>query len=74
MIGDDRTINPLRFNDEFVRHKILDIVGDMFLNGFIEGHLLAVRSGHFLHVELARKIYDKFKQNMGIGGESSVIY
>lgn len=74
LIGDDRTINPLRFNDEFVRHKILDIVGDMFLNGFIEGHLLAVRSGHFLHVELARKIYDKFKQNISIGGESSVIY
>lgn len=59
LVADDKTVNPLRFSDEFVRHKILDLVGDMFLNGFIAGHLLAVRSGHFLHVELAKKIYEK---------------
>ncbi|NLJ83940.1 MAG: UDP-3-O-[3-hydroxymyristoyl] N-acetylglucosamine deacetylase [Halanaerobiaceae bacterium] len=74
LIGDDRTVNPVRFSDEFVRHKILDLAGDMFLNGFIAGHLIAVRSGHFLHVELASKIHDKYKQNISIGGESSVVY
>lgn len=59
LIGDEKTVNPLRFKDEFVRHKILDITGDMFLNGYIFGHIIAVRSGHYLHVELAKKIYEE---------------
>ncbi|MFW6021981.1 MAG: UDP-3-O-acyl-N-acetylglucosamine deacetylase [Halanaerobiaceae bacterium] len=59
LIGDNDTINPMRFENEFVRHKVLDIIGDMFLNGFIEGHIMAVRSGHFLHVELAKKIREQ---------------
>lgn len=58
LIGDDKTVNPLRFENEFVRHKILDIIGDMFLNGYIYGHIIAVKSGHQLHVELAKKISD----------------
>ncbi len=62
LVADDRTVNPLRFSDEFVRHKIMDLVGDMFLNGFIAGHIIAVRSGHYLHVELARKIHEKHQQ------------
>jgi len=59
LVADDKTVNPLRFSDEFVRHKILDITGDMFLNGYISGHIIAVRSGHYLHVELAKKISNK---------------
>lgn len=59
LIGDDKTVNSLRFENEFVRHKILDIIGDMYLNGYISGHIIAVKSGHQLHVELAKKIYDK---------------
>ncbi|MFP4662340.1 MAG: UDP-3-O-acyl-N-acetylglucosamine deacetylase [Halanaerobiales bacterium] len=56
LIGDTVTINKLRFPDEFVRHKMLDVTGDMFLNGYISGHIIAVRSGHYLHVDLAKKI------------------
>lgn len=56
LVGDEETVNPLRFDNEFVRHKILDVTGDMFLNGFISGHIMAVRSGHYLHVELAKNI------------------
>ncbi len=59
LIGEEETVNPLRFSNEFVRHKILDIIGDMFLNGYISGHIIAVRSGHYLHVELAKKIYQE---------------
>lgn len=59
LIGDQTTINPLRFPDEFVRHKILDVIGDMALNGFIAGHIIAIRSGHYLHVELAKKIKEQ---------------
>jgi len=44
---------PLRFADEFVRHKILDIIGDLALCGIpIQGHVRASRSGHGLHTML----------------------
>ena len=45
--------DPLRFEDEFVRHKILDIIGDLALAGMpILGHVRASRSGHGLHTML----------------------
>jgi UDP-3-O-[3-hydroxymyristoyl] N-acetylglucosamine deacetylase / 3-hydroxyacyl-[acyl-carrier-protein] dehydratase len=48
---------PLRFADEFVRHKILDIIGDLVLVGRrIRGHVVAVKPGHASNAELARLI------------------
>jgi UDP-3-O-[3-hydroxymyristoyl] N-acetylglucosamine deacetylase / 3-hydroxyacyl-[acyl-carrier-protein] dehydratase len=48
---------PLRFEDEFVRHKVLDIVGDLALVGRrIRGHLIAVKPGHAANAELARAL------------------
>src|SRR3989449_4863307 len=48
---------PLRFADEFVRHKILDIIGDLALVGrHIRGHLVAVKPGHATNVELVRAL------------------
>ena len=50
---------PLRFEDEFVRHKILDIVGDLCLLGKpLKAHLIAVRPGHALNSELSQKIIE----------------
>jgi UDP-3-O-[3-hydroxymyristoyl] N-acetylglucosamine deacetylase len=47
----------LRFPDEFVRHKILDIVGDLALLGMpILGRVCAERSGHILHATLMSKL------------------
>ena len=49
--------NALRFEDEFVRHKILDAVGDLALVGHpVIGHLVAHRAGHGLHTEFASLI------------------
>ncbi len=46
---------PMRFTDEFVRHKILDIVGDLALFGHrLRGHVIAVKPGHGPNTELAR--------------------
>lgn len=59
LIEETKTVNQLRFENEFVRHKILDVIGDMFLNGRIMGHIIAVKSGHRLHVKLAEKIREK---------------
>ena len=48
---------PLRFDDEFVRHKILDIIGDLALVGRrIRGHIVAVKPGHASNADLARSI------------------
>jgi UDP-3-O-[3-hydroxymyristoyl] N-acetylglucosamine deacetylase / 3-hydroxyacyl-[acyl-carrier-protein] dehydratase len=48
---------PLRFGDEFVRHKILDIIGDLALVGrHIRGHIVAVKPGHASNADLARFI------------------
>jgi len=47
----------LRFQDEFVRHKVLDLIGDMALLGLpVIGHLMADRSGHALHTKLVETI------------------
>jgi UDP-3-O-[3-hydroxymyristoyl] N-acetylglucosamine deacetylase len=52
--------NGLRFDDEFVRHKILDVIGDMALVGHpIVGHLVAHRGGHALHTEFAARVLDE---------------
>ena len=47
----------LRFADEFVRHKVLDLVGDLALIGRpVVGHVVAHRAGHALHAALAKEI------------------
>jgi UDP-3-O-[3-hydroxymyristoyl] N-acetylglucosamine deacetylase len=52
--------NALRFEDEFVRHKILDAIGDLALVGYpVIGHLVAHRAGHGLHTEFAAKILEE---------------
>ena len=49
--------NPLRFPDEFVRHKILDIIGDFALLGMpLRGKLTAYKSGHAVHASLMSKL------------------
>lgn len=60
VIGDNSILNPqLRFPDEFVRHKILDALGDLALLGSpLLGHVVAYRAGHALHSALVRKILD----------------
>jgi UDP-3-O-[3-hydroxymyristoyl] N-acetylglucosamine deacetylase len=60
VIGADGILNPsgLRYADEFVRHKTLDIIGDLYLAGYpILGHIDAHRSGHGLNNQLLRAIF-----------------
>ena len=56
---------PLRFKEEFVRHKILDIVGDIVLVGMpIKAHFIAVRPGHALNAELSKVLRQKMLEKM----------
>ncbi len=57
------TKHPLRFAEEFVRHKILDIVGDLTLLGRrILGHVIAVRPGHGPNAELTRALLKSYNE------------
>lgn len=54
--NDEGWLNPLHFEDELVRHKILDVIGDLRLAGIIRGHVIAAASGHALNTQLAKEI------------------
>ena len=65
VIRDDAvlTTEPLRYREEFVRHKMLDIVGDLSLLGRpIRGHVIAVRPGHAANAELVKKIVEQINR------------
>ncbi len=54
--NDEGWLNPLHFEDELVRHKIVDVIGDLRLAGLIRGHVIAAASGHALNTALAKEI------------------
>jgi UDP-3-O-[3-hydroxymyristoyl] N-acetylglucosamine deacetylase/3-hydroxyacyl-[acyl-carrier-protein] dehydratase len=54
---------PLRFKDEFVRHKILDIIGDISLLGVaLKAHIVATRPGHALNAELTKALFERLQE------------
>ena len=61
--NDEGWMNPLNFPNELVRHKILDVLGDIRLAGVIRGHIIAVASGHALNTALAKQIAEERKQH-----------
>ena len=67
--------NELRFSDEFAKHKILDLIGDLYLVGPIKGHVIAIKGGHSLNIKLIEKLR-KFKeksQSAGVASQASYI-
>ncbi len=58
VLNRDELLNPpLRFADEFVRHKVLDLIGDLALIGKpVLGHVIAERAGHAMHYALVNRI------------------
>src|SRR4051812_7179826 len=53
----------LRFKDEFVRHKILDIIGDIVLLGMpLKAHIIATRPGHAINAELTKLLFAKLEE------------
>jgi UDP-3-O-[3-hydroxymyristoyl] N-acetylglucosamine deacetylase len=62
VIGPDSVLNSggLRFSDEFVRHKVLDIIGDLYLLGApLKAKVKAVKSGHEMHHEILRTLLER---------------
>jgi len=59
VLANDGTVikNKVRFKNEFVRHKILDLIGDLYLIGCpLKAHIIAVKSGHSLNLKLVKEI------------------
>ncbi|NNE43756.1 MAG: bifunctional UDP-3-O-[3-hydroxymyristoyl] N-acetylglucosamine deacetylase/3-hydroxyacyl-ACP dehydratase [Gemmatimonadetes bacterium] len=55
---------PLRFDNEFVRHKVLDLIGDMTLLGMpIKGHMICVRGGHSVNVAFVKRLMEEAKKS-----------
>ncbi len=79
-VGENGIINdiPLRFYNEPVRHKTLDLLGDLMLIGVpFKGHVLAARSGHKANVALAkrmRSLYKKKKIAAKLGSSNANVY
>lgn len=60
---------PLRFRDEFVRHKILDVIGDLMLLGRpLAAHIVVVRPGHALNAELTRALQRSLEKQQPVVG------
>jgi len=68
VVGRDSISQPLRFADEFCYHKMLDILGDLFLTGRrIRAHIIGIRSGHYQNRKMARKIAQEYLRVPGSG-------
>ena len=70
VIRGDKIISkePLRFKDEFVRHKILDIIGDILLLGMpLKAHIVATRPGHAINAELTKVLFAKLQERKAAG-------
>ncbi|NOX97328.1 MAG: UDP-3-O-[3-hydroxymyristoyl] N-acetylglucosamine deacetylase [Nitrospirae bacterium] len=65
VVGDKGVVKgELRFKNEFVRHKILDLMGDLFLLGSpLKAQIIASRSGHSLNIKLVQKIKEAIKDS-----------
>lgn len=61
VVGEKGVIkNKLRFQDEFTRHKVLDLIGDLYLLGIpLKGHVIAIKSGHPLNLKLLQRVYQQ---------------
>ena len=69
VIRDDSILSkePLRFDEEFARHKILDVIGDLMLSGKrIMGHVLCVKPGHGANTQMAVQLKKAFGDVMSM--------
>jgi UDP-3-O-[3-hydroxymyristoyl] N-acetylglucosamine deacetylase/3-hydroxyacyl-[acyl-carrier-protein] dehydratase len=59
-----KSAEPLRFENEFVRHKVLDLIGDLALLGMpVKGHVICVRGGHAVNVAFVRRIMEEARKS-----------
>jgi len=67
--------NKLRVDDEFAKHKILDLIGDLYLAGSIQAHVIAIRGGHSLNIKLLDKLrrYQERQKSAGVSSQTTYV-
>lgn len=65
VFSEDKLLSEPRFADELIRHKILDLVGDLYLLGPIKAHVIAVKTGHAFNAQIAKKI-QSYRKKEGV--------
>jgi UDP-3-O-[3-hydroxymyristoyl] N-acetylglucosamine deacetylase/3-hydroxyacyl-[acyl-carrier-protein] dehydratase len=67
--------NQTRIPDEFVKHKMLDLIGDLYLAGPVRGHIIAVKGGHSLNIRLLEKLrrYREKTKSAGVRSQTSYV-
>ncbi len=85
VIGQNKILNDkLRYPDEFVRHKMLDLIGDLTLLGKpLKAHIIGIKTGHALNIKLSQKLYNmqqrpkrtgmKVTRNVVVGKQLDVV-
>ena len=56
VFDEEKILSEPRFDNELIRHKILDVIGDLFLLGPIKAHVIAVKTGHAFNSQIAKQI------------------
>lgn len=56
VFDENKILSVPRFEDELIRHKILDVIGDLYLLGPIKAHVIAVKTGHAFNSQIAKQI------------------
>ena len=56
VFDEEKILSKPRFDNELIRHKILDVIGDLFLLGPIKAHVIAVKTGHAFNAQIAKQI------------------
>jgi len=66
--------NNVRLDNEFAKHKILDLIGDLYLAGSVKGHVIAVKGGHSLNIRLLEKLRKYKEKSRSAGVRSQTLY
>jgi UDP-3-O-[3-hydroxymyristoyl] N-acetylglucosamine deacetylase len=70
VLGEYKILNgELRFREELVYHKVMDLIGDLFLLGMpVLGHVIAYKAGHALHTEFAQELILSSSKHVVLSG------
>lgn len=63
LINETSINQPLRFHNEFVRHKILDLLGDLSYVGYFNAHIIGIRTSHSINHQLCKELFTHFKED-----------
>ena len=68
----DKILSVPRFKDELIRHKVLDVIGDLYLLGAINAHVIAMKTGHAFNAAVAKQIAEYREDKVKVRSENMI--